>query len=69
MADIKFRKCTKMFLEGTICSSKYCLEVLHNRKWALVGDENGILKFDTEDVRNTYLQSMQEGVDSQLQVI
>jgi hypothetical protein len=61
----KFRKAVKSFVErkengGMIIKPYHCIETLHNRKWRLVGDENGLRKFEKAEDRDAYLEELRK---------
>ena len=56
----RFRAATKHFMDkdsdGKVTiKATYCIECLHNRRWNLVGDKNGIIKFDSAELRDKEL--------------
>jgi hypothetical protein len=56
----RFRAATKHFMDKgqdgqTLIKATYCIECLHNRRWNLVGDEKGIMKFDSKELRDEKL--------------
>jgi len=58
--QIKLRKKTQSFLTAKKVETKFCIEVLSGRKWSLLGDENGILKFDTQEERNAKIDELKQ---------
>ena len=61
----KFRKAVKHFVErkengGMIIKPYYCIETIHGRKWMLVGDENGLRKFEKQEDRDAYLDELKK---------
>ena len=61
---MKFRPKTKHFLdrsdEGKVkVMATPCIEVLHNGRWNLLGDEDGIMKFRTADERDEKIRELE----------
>lgn len=59
---VALRPGIQTFMEKTPTSfrvtPKYIIEIKHNRRWTMLGDENGVFKFDTPEERNAKLQEL-----------
>lgn len=63
-SPLKLRRAVKHFMERTdgrvVVKASYCIEILHNRRWQLLGDEKGIMKFATSEERDKALVKQKE---------
>ena len=49
---MKLRKRTQTFLMDKTVRAYHCIEILHERRWRLLGDDAGIIKCRTVEERD-----------------
>lgn len=55
-----YKGITKHFLNGTVCEQKYIIFCKYKNKWLPLGDDNGIIKFDSKEDRDQKIIELQK---------
>ena len=59
----EFRKKTQVFRVPSGFKAFHCIEVRMTKgRWELLGDDSGILKYETEEERDNKLKELEESV-------
>lgn len=55
--QVQFKAVAKTFLDkqvggGVRVTGAFCIEVLHDRKWRLLADDKGVVRFKSKEARD-----------------
>jgi hypothetical protein len=55
---MRLRRKTQTFATAESVKAYFCIQILRNRRWSFLGDDNGIFKFATAEERDAKMAEL-----------